>query len=133
MSILILATKIASMETTLGGLVRYLREDRGWDQEELGAKIGRPKSWVSNLETGKKKNLPEPHELRALGKVLGVSTIDLLRAAGFVSDEDLDSSAVSEMATRLIARIRQPAISDDTAKTALRMINAMEPREEPKT
>lgn len=109
MSILILETMIPIMETNLGARIRQLREARGWDQKDLGERIGgRPKSWVSNLETGKKQNLPEPHELRQIARALEVSYTDLLQAAGYLEESDLATPPEDEMPVRdYVAKVRK--------------------------
>lgn len=76
------------MEETLGAFVRRTREDKGWTLDYMGRLIGRPQTWVSNLEVGRKKNLPEPEELRALARVLDVSVDDMLTAAGYLKASD---------------------------------------------
>lgn len=76
------------METNLGNYIRQMREQRGWTLDTLGRKLGRPSTWVFNLEKGNRKNLPEPEELRALAAALGVSHLDLLEAAGYLTPED---------------------------------------------
>lgn len=106
MSILIPATKIVTMATTLGGHIQKLREASGWTQDELGARIGRPKSWISNIESGRKKNLPEPHEVRLLAKALSVPMSELLAAAGYADDER-EQSPDDEAIAQLTALMRQ--------------------------
>ena len=39
----------------LPALLRRLREDAGLTQRDLGAKLGRPQSWVYNCETGNRR------------------------------------------------------------------------------
>ena len=43
------------MMMTLGEQVRSLRRRRGYTQEELGARLGRSKNWVYNLERDRAK------------------------------------------------------------------------------
>ena len=39
----------------LRGLLRALREGAGLTQRDLGAKLGKPQSWVHNCETGNRR------------------------------------------------------------------------------
>jgi transcriptional regulator with XRE-family HTH domain len=72
---------------TMQGLGRFIqnrRTDMGMRSETLASLIDRSQSWVSRLETGTAKTLPEPNDLTAIASALGVSVFDLLEAAGYV-------------------------------------------------
>lgn len=56
------------------GRLRRAREDQGIGQQELGARLGRPQSYVSKIETGERRvDLVEMLDIcRALGIQLDV-------------------------------------------------------------
>lgn len=68
----------------LGDYVRYARLQRGWTQADLGERIGVDRAYISQIETGARK---WPRELiPALSRVLGITQIDMARAAGLIDD-----------------------------------------------
>lgn len=81
-----------------GETIRAIREARGREQKDVAAAIGRPPSWVSGFELGKKKNLPEPEEMRMLAEALGVSRLVLLQGAGYLDDDEVDPALTSQLA-----------------------------------
>lgn len=81
-----------AMETNLGNFIRQIREREGLTLDAFGRRLGRPATWVFNMETGKRKNLPEPEELRAVAAALGVSHVDLLEASGYLTPADRGSA-----------------------------------------
>lgn len=78
---------------TMQGLGRFIQNRRaeiGMRSETLASLIDRSQSWVSRLETGTAKTLPEPNDLTAIASALGVSVFDLLEAAGYLDGERPD-------------------------------------------
>lgn len=57
---------------TLGEKIRFLREQKGWTQTELGFKAGMPDSQVGTYERGETK--PRAGSLERIAKALGVET-----------------------------------------------------------
>lgn len=58
--------------------IKALREERGWDQEEMAYRSKLASSTISKLECGRHK--PRLDTLEAIAEVLGVSVADLLAA-----------------------------------------------------
>lgn len=54
------------MDLSLGARIRVARETKKLTIDEVARTLGRPLSWLSNLETGRTKNLPEPYQCRQL-------------------------------------------------------------------
>lgn len=73
----------------LGDYIRTVRERRGLEVQDLASEIGRYPSWVSELERGRRKTIPEPEELRSIAGSLGVSVVDLLIASGYLTRDDV--------------------------------------------
>lgn len=76
------ATTLGPMKD-LGRLVRRERERRGLRGTDLGAAIGRDAAYVSRLENGVLKEIPDPTTLAALAARLGVEEVRLLEAIGY--------------------------------------------------
>jgi len=64
----------------LATTIRKLRVQRGWTQPELAARANLSKSFVSEMETGKKPN-PRGATLQKLAAAFGLTTDELLGAA----------------------------------------------------
>jgi transcriptional regulator with XRE-family HTH domain len=75
-----------------GRYVRERRESLGITaQEELGAMIGRDQNWVSRLERGVIRcPIPPPEEINLLATALQVTPFQLLRQAGYGTEQDGD-------------------------------------------
>lgn len=76
------------MEMSLGARIRAARETKKLTIDEVARALGRPLSWLSNLETGRTKNLPEPYQFRQLAALLDVPVPTLLEAAGYLQPSD---------------------------------------------
>ncbi len=61
----------------LGQMLRMLREEKGWTQEELAEKASVERSYLAKLETGVKQN-PSLKVLKRLAKSLRVPVTELL-------------------------------------------------------
>ena len=69
---------------TISDRVRELRRRRGLDQRELASRAGVSMQTVSNLETGRLRDL-KVSTLSALARSLGVSPVELLSPASTAS------------------------------------------------
>ena len=72
----------------LGRFIQERRMARGLRGDELAFQIGRAPSWVSRIETGGQRTLPDPDVLSAIAKALGVTVAELLDAAGYKVTDD---------------------------------------------
>ncbi len=63
--------------TRLGQVLKALREEREWTLDELAERAKVTKAYVSQLETGKRKN-PSLAVLKRLAKALRVPVTELL-------------------------------------------------------
>ncbi len=63
--------------TKLGHALKALRQERGWTTEELAKKARLTNPYISQLETGKRKN-PSLAVLKRLAKALRVPVTELL-------------------------------------------------------
>ena len=69
----------------MSAIIRSLRMERGWTQEELGERVGVSAQAVSKWETG--QSLPDISQVPLLAKAFGVTT-DLLFGLGEESESD---------------------------------------------
>ena len=69
------------MADKLGTLIREGRNEKGWTQAQLAAKVkGLSASDIGRIERGEKK--PDTDQIRLIAKALGVTQTSLLNAAG---------------------------------------------------
>lgn len=78
---------VMCMMRTLASYITERREALGLNQTELAKRSGVPRTTVNRIETGTTK-LPEANVRRLIAKGLGVSHLDLLVAAGELSEEE---------------------------------------------
>lgn len=68
---------LAAQRTTLGQLLKSIREERGLLQREVAERLGAPQSFVSKYESGERRiDVPE---LRHIAEVLDVPFDGLLK------------------------------------------------------
>lgn len=77
---------------TMGNYIKYLRQNMGFTQEELGKKLDPPvnAAAVNKWETGKVENIKRSHIMQ-LSEIFGVRPSELM-----CFDEKYDSAVLSE-------------------------------------
>lgn len=89
--------------TELGKLIRAARLRKGWQQDDLGQRLGVDRSYVSAIEGGK-RNWPQTY-IKRLSEVLGLDEIEMARAAGLISpDGGISEAPVYDATSVAIAR-----------------------------
>lgn len=97
--------------------LKTLRKDRGWTAEVLAAKAGTSKSYISEIENGKK--FPSGRLLKRFADELGVSVYDLIDSDDLVGEirshieimkglSPEDRRAVSRHAAGLLEQASEP-------------------------
>jgi phage repressor protein C with HTH and peptisase S24 domain len=66
---------------SLGDVLRRRRKEKRMTQDQVCAKVGISKPYLSNIETGRAKNPPTDGVIRRLEKALGFKTNELMRLA----------------------------------------------------
>lgn len=87
------------MSETLAGYVERKRMALGLNQTELATRAGIPPTTMNRIERGVTK-LPEAGIRRPLAKALGVRHVDLLIAAGELTEDEVDASEEGTMLFR---------------------------------
>lgn len=73
-----LAEELDPEAVRIGGVLRNLRDIRGWTLQNLGAEIGRTHSYVSKVERGHVKPAKQLALVPAIAAAYGVTTTELL-------------------------------------------------------
>ena len=77
--------------TTLGSLIRARRNERGLSQQALDNACDTSDSEIAKIESGERKT-PNCKTLCNIARELGVHPLELLKASGYLTDEDVKSS-----------------------------------------
>jgi transcriptional regulator with XRE-family HTH domain len=93
LSSVVLHCTIRSMDKTLGQLIREWRERSGLSLAQAAAMVGIGRGHLSQFETGR-IGLPQTDVRRRLAQVLGISHIELLIAAGELSENEVTAAGV---------------------------------------
>ena len=99
--------KSTTKKYILGDYLRELREKKGVSLKEVEKAIGASNAYISQLETGTRKKLPEPDRLRAIADYYNVSITELLNKAGYY-----ESNEIQETYEQFAERAFLHAISD---------------------
>lgn len=89
---------LLSMSETLGQYIRSRREAMGITLTAAAERMGIHKGTVSMIELDK-IGLPNPDHRRKIAKLLGVSHLDLLVAAGEISADEVTAAGASGIVT----------------------------------
>jgi transcriptional regulator with XRE-family HTH domain len=94
--------------------VRNARKRRGLNQQDLATRIGKDRTSVVNLESGKQK-MPL-HVLWSIAEHVGVTFHELIPT----QDEIVAAAAVPTLDSKMIAKIEEIAQGDPTVSLRLR-------------
>jgi transcriptional regulator with XRE-family HTH domain len=88
----VITDRISDMtRPALAKLVRARREHLGYTQEELARRVGVSRSAIAEIEAGRVAN-PRVGAFSRLAKVLGLPTVALLAAVGYIVGDAMDGS-----------------------------------------
>lgn len=83
--------RVTIVRAGLGAYIRNVREQRMWTQDDLAAKVGTTRAYISQIESGRTK-LPNADLRRRLAAALGLRHIDLLIAAGEINADEVSTT-----------------------------------------
>ncbi|MDO7485486.1 helix-turn-helix transcriptional regulator [Peribacillus frigoritolerans] len=72
-----------------GQFIKRLRIDKSLSTHRLAELSGVSQSYISHLESGRKKNAPSAEIIKKLSENLDVSYIELMVAAGYYGEDEL--------------------------------------------
>lgn len=108
---------------SLAALVRRAREARGLNQRQLSRALRRSEGYVGHLESGKTR--PQPHTLKALSSVLGLSYGELAIEAGYITGEEFENP----LAERELARLNEIRdLTDEEFESAMDFVRYVRTR-----
>jgi transcriptional regulator with XRE-family HTH domain len=87
------------------GIIRQLRDERGWTQEELAKRAGINKQSIHRIEAGHQKRGTHPQTVERLAKALGVEPSMLTGRPPRLSDSDGESISLSGSTSQINIRV----------------------------
>lgn len=92
----------------LGIFLKELRGKRNLSLKDVEKETGIPNAYLSQLETGSRKKLPDPERLRLIADCYNVSIKELLEKAGYYEVEDIDETYVQKINKAFLHVINDP-------------------------
>lgn len=118
-----------TMETRgIGQFVRERRARLGWTQDRLSEETGISRARIAQIEGGRVA-LPGANVRRDLAKALGVSHLDMLIAAGEITEDEIRTAGVEGIAepdpvlAELIADLRRLPLTGERPTTFRRLLD----------
>jgi len=113
------------MHRTLGDFIREKREALGMNQTELWRASGVPRETINRLENNKTQ-LPFADSRRRLAKALNVRHVDLLVAAGELTEDEIDPDIPQYTDPTMDALAQTwPHLDEDRREDLIRYVNRL--------
>jgi transcriptional regulator with XRE-family HTH domain len=103
--------KTANKKYVFGDFLRKLREKKGVSLKEAEKAIGVSNAYISQLETGTRKKLPDPERIRAIANYYNVSVAELLEKAGYYEPEEIKETYEQKVEKSFAHLINNPKLS----------------------
>lgn len=97
---------------------------RGWNDSELHARSGIPRTTVDRLKKGKRA--PQPNTVNSLAKALGIDLDEAHQLSGLVPRPPTEPDPGQPRVSVREAIMTEPAYSDDDRETLLRLLDIIE-------
>ena len=102
----------------LGKFLTELRERKGASLKDVENDTGIPNAYLSQLETGERRKLPDPDRLSKLADYYNVTVQQLLEKAGYLQSS---SSSIEETMEQKIEKAFLHAVNDPVFKHGTRL------------
>lgn len=103
--------KTSTKKYILGNFLRELREKKGVSLKEAEQAMGVSNAYISQLETGTRKKLPDPDRLRVIANYYNVSVTELLAKAGYYESKEVEETYEQKVEKSFAHLINNPDIS----------------------
>lgn len=97
--------KILRKPPVLGSFLKELREKKGVSLLDVEHALKIPNAYISQLETGARKKLPEPDRLRLLADYYNVTTQELLAKAGYYEEKNVIQESFSNQINKAFLHV----------------------------
>ncbi len=96
---------------TLGEYLKALREKKRASLKDVERDTGIPNAYISQLETGARKKLPEPDRMRKLADYYNISVRELLFQAGYYEAKDVPQTYEQKTEKLFLHAINDPTFN----------------------
>jgi len=113
------------MQNGIGEFVRARRTELGWNQTELAGRTGLTRGHLSTIEAGKIA-VPAVDIRRRLAAALNVRHVDLLVAAGELTEDEIDPD-IPQYSDPTMDALAQtwPHLDEDRREDLIRFVNRL--------
>jgi len=94
-----------------GPFLKRLREKKGVSLKDAEIATGIPNAYLSQLETGSRKKLPQPDRLRLIADYYNVSVQELLTKAGYYESKEVKETYEQKIEKAFLHAINDPRFS----------------------
>jgi transcriptional regulator with XRE-family HTH domain len=98
----------------LGDFLKELRERKGVSLKKVEDETGIPNAYLSLLETGDRRRLPNPDRLKALADYYNVALLQLLEKAGYSGEANIEETQEQKIEKAFLHVISDPAFKFGT-------------------
>ncbi len=95
-------------EYTLGEYLKALREKKRASLKDVERDTGIPNAYISQLETGARKKLPDPDRMRKLADYYNITVRELLQQAGYYEPKDVPQTYEQRIEKFFLHAINDP-------------------------
>lgn len=100
--------------TPLGKFLKELREKKGVSLQDLENATGISNAYISQLETGARKKLPEPERLRKIADYYNVTVQEMLEGAGYYESKDIGETFEQKIEKAFVHVLNDPGFKYGT-------------------
>lgn len=93
-----------------GRFLKQLREEKGVSLVDVEKALGISNAYLSQLETGTRRRLPSPERLRLLADYYNVTVQELLEAAGYLEEKDIEETYEQKIEKSFMHIINDPKL-----------------------
>jgi transcriptional regulator with XRE-family HTH domain len=100
--------KSIKKQTPFGVFLKELREKKGVSLLDVENDLKIPNAYISQLETGARKKLPEPDRLKKMANYYNVTVEELLEKAGYINSNAIEETLEQKIEKEFLHAINDP-------------------------
>ena len=104
-------------------IIREQRERKRIRAYDFAYQLGQVPSWVTKLESGSMSHPPAPSVLRGIAGVLDLPETELLRALGYLSEDEPTDDPVDLDRLGLVSRLRRVRLTPERVGSLERILD----------
>ncbi|VEN74742.1 Anaerobic benzoate catabolism transcriptional regulator [Candidatus Desulfarcum epimagneticum] len=101
-------------EFPLGAFLKSLRKKKGVSLREVEKATGIPNAYLSQLENGERRKIPEPERLKKMADYYVVSMGELLQKAGYFGSNEIEETYEQKIDKAFLHVVNDPTFNYGT-------------------